>query len=72
MELVLTEWDGDDGEWVRAADAIKREAELLARVHELEDRAAKAAALVAEAARLCQSGDRFLGGKGKDAPSTTD
>lgn len=50
MELVLTEWDDEiEGEWVRAEDAINREAELLARIHELETQAARAAELIEKA-----------------------
>lgn len=53
MERVLTEWDDEiDGEWVRAEDAIRREAELLAQIRNLEARAAQSAALVAKAMEL--------------------
>jgi hypothetical protein len=52
--MVPTE-DGKVGEWVLAEDAIKREAELLARIQDLEERAALAAEMVAKAADLMQA-----------------
>jgi hypothetical protein len=41
-----------DGDWVKAEDAIKREAELLAKIQELEGRITQSAALVAKAVAL--------------------
>lgn len=41
-----------DGDWVKYEDAIRREAELLARIRELEGRVDQAAGLVSRAITL--------------------
>lgn len=55
MELVLTEWSSEaDSEWVRAEDAVRREAELLERIRELENRAERSADLLAKAVAMLE------------------
>lgn len=53
FELVLTPWEESEyTEWVRAEDAIRREIQLLARIRQLEERAAQAAELVSKAVEM--------------------
>jgi hypothetical protein len=53
MELVFTSWDNSkDSQWIQAEDAIRRETQLLARIHHLEEHAAQAAELVSKAVEM--------------------